>query len=211
MAKNSGCGMGCGSWILLFICVIGMIFKGIISIFGPNDSDTNSDLAYSSSSYSSNYYYENTQYESSDSATESTTAPEVKMSKKEYIASCSNYSDSDFQTEKKDAVGKHVKVKLMIADKASNRYENDIMGNPTKTYWQCNIYDKDFKQYSSHPLYFEDTGKSYDGHKIELYDELTVYGTVTENSAPITLRNDGSISVPFLDVKYVKYGGKFGE
>ena len=209
MAKNSGCGMGCGSVFILIICIIGLFVKVFTGIFGMNDSNNGmSESASSSYSYS---YTMLPQYESSDSATSSTTAPEVKMSKKEFIASCSNYSDSDFQTEKKDAVGKHVKVKLMVADKASNKFENDIMGNTTKTYWQCNIYDKEYKQYSSHPLYFEDTGDSYDGHKIELYDELTIYGTVTENSAPITLRNDGSISVPFIDVKYIKYDGKFGK
>lgn len=209
--RRSGCGFGCGTWILLLICIIGVFVKGITSIFGPSDSDKISESAYSSTSYSESYYSDDTKYKSTESATESTTAPEVKMSKKEFIASCSNYSDSDFQSEKEDAVGKHVKVKLMVASESYDKFEDDVFGNPTKTYWQCNIYNKEYKQYSSHPLYFENTGKEYSGHKVKLYDELTIYGTVTDNSAPTSLRNDGSISVPMIDVKYITYDGKFGE
>lgn len=207
MAKNSGCGMGCGSVVVLLLCMFWVVIKAVGFLFGNNDpSDNISQAATSSYSYS-----ELLQYESSDSVTESTTAPEVKMSKKEYIASCSNYSDSDFQTKKEDAVGKHVKVKLLIAGYAHSSFDVDAMGNPKTQYWKCNIYNKKYGQYASHPLYFEDTGNAYDGYEIKLYDKVTIYGTVTDNSAPLTWTNDGSVSVPFIDVKYIKYDGKFGE
>ena len=206
--------LGCLGTIILSAVVLACIGKimGLSDSTGyhPSDDDSySSDSVFMGSTYNSSDYISSKDQEVSLPFTAETSEPE--MSKSDFIKSCKSYSDSDFQSQGDKAVGEHVKVKLMVGDKSGMMQDKDILGNYEKTYWTCNIYNKKYDQYASHPLYFENTGTEISGHTVELYDKLTIYGIVESNDNPITLRNDGSISVPIINVKYIKYEGKFGK